>query len=65
LVAEWQGIELTARDILALRVGDVLPINEKCTQEVKVRLADHLKFNGRLGTVAGNWAVELTQVINR
>jgi len=65
LVAEWQGIELTARDILALRVGDVLPIKEKCTQEVKVRLADHLKFNGRLGTVAGNWAVELTQVINR
>jgi flagellar motor switch protein FliM len=65
LVAEWQGIELTAREILALKVGDVLPINGQCAQQVKVRLADHPKFNGRLGTVAGNWAVELTQVINR
>jgi flagellar motor switch protein FliM len=65
LVAEWQGLEMTARDILALKVGDVLPINAQCAQHVKVRLADHPKFNGRLGTVAGNWAVELTQAINR
>jgi len=65
LVAEWQGLELAARDILALKVGDVLQINRQCVEQVKVRLADHLKFNGRLGTVAGNWAVELTQAINR
>ena len=65
LVAEWQGLEMTAREILALKVGDVLQINKECAQQVKVRLADVPKFNGRLGTVAGNWAVELTQVINR
>jgi flagellar motor switch protein FliM len=65
LVAEWQGLELTARDILALKVGDVLQINPQCAQQVKVRLADHLKFTGRLGTVAGNWAVELTQPVKR
>ncbi len=65
LVAEWQGLELAARDILALKVGDVLQINRQCVDQVKVRLADHLKFNGRLGTVAGNWAVELTKPINR
>jgi flagellar motor switch protein FliM len=65
LVAEWQGLELTARDILALKVGDVLQINPQCAQQVKVRLADHLKFTGRLGTVAGNWAVELTQSVKR
>ncbi len=65
LVAEWQGLEMTAREILALKVGDVLQLNKECTQQVKVRLADQPKFNARLGTVAGNWAVELTQVINR
>jgi len=65
LVAEWQGIELAARDILALKIGDVLQINGQCAQQVKVRLADQPKFIARLGTVAGNWAVELTQVINR
>jgi flagellar motor switch protein FliM len=65
LVAEWQGIEMTARDVLALKIGDVLQVSLQCAQQVKVRLADNAKFNGRLGTVAGNWAVELTQVINR
>jgi flagellar motor switch protein FliM len=65
LVAEWQGLEMTAREILGLKVGDVLQLNKECTQQVKVRLADQPKFNARLGTVAGNWAVELTQVINR
>lgn len=64
LVAEWQGLELSVRDILALKVGDVLQINRQCAQQVQVRLAEHPKFNGRLGTVAGNWAVELTQPIN-
>ncbi len=63
LVAEWQGIEMTAREVLELKVGDVLRIDGQSAHQVKVRLADDPKFNGRLGTVAGNWAVELTQVI--
>jgi flagellar motor switch protein FliM len=63
LVAEWQGLELTAREVLALKVGDVLKLSQQCAQQVKVRLADHYKFNARLGTLAGNWAVELTQFI--
>ncbi len=65
LVAEWQGLELTAREVLALKVGDVLQLSPQCAQQVKVRLADHHKFNARLGTLAGHWAVELTQVIKR
>jgi flagellar motor switch protein FliM len=59
LVAQWQGIELSLRDILALKVGDVLPINGQGAKKVKVLLADIPKFHGRLGTVAGNWAIEL------
>ena len=62
-VAEWQGIEMTARDVLALKIGDVLKVTGKDALNVKLRLADSAKFNGRLGTVDGNWAVELTEVI--
>jgi flagellar motor switch protein FliM len=65
VVAEWQGVELTARELLALKVGDVLKISGKEAQHIKVRLGETTKFNGRLGTVAGNWAVELTEVIKR
>jgi hypothetical protein len=62
-VAEWQGIEMTAREVLALKIGDVLKVTGKDALNVKLLLADSAKFNGRLGTVDGNWAVELTEVI--
>jgi flagellar motor switch protein FliM len=59
--AEWEGLELSAREILRLEVGDVLQINPQLARQVTVRLGELAKFNGRLGTVAGHWAVELTQ----
>ncbi len=62
--AEWEGLELSAREILHLEVGDVLQINPQLARQVTVRLGDLAKFNGRLGTVAGHWAVELTQALN-
>jgi flagellar motor switch protein FliM len=63
VIAEWQGLEMTAREILALKIGDVLPMNSACAQQVSVRLESIPKFHGRPGTIAGQWAVELTQVI--
>jgi flagellar motor switch protein FliM len=62
-VAELHGIELTAREVLSLKIGDVLKVTGKDALNVKLRLADAAKFNGRLGTVDGNWAVELTEII--
>ncbi len=63
ITAEWQGLEMTAREVLALKVGDVLPMNSECAQQVSLRLESIPKFIGRPGTIAGKWAVELTQVI--
>ena len=63
MTAEWQGLELSARDILHLKVGDVLQVSPQLARQVCLRLGESLKFNGRLGTVAGHWAVELTQAI--
>jgi flagellar motor switch protein FliM len=65
VTAEWEGLEMTARQILALKVGDILPLGLQCMQHINVRVADMLKFQGRPGTLAGQWAVELTQAINR
>jgi flagellar motor switch protein FliM len=64
VTAEWEGLEMTARQILALKVGDVLPLDLQRTQRINVRVADRLRFQGRPGTVAGQWAVELTQIVN-
>ena len=54
-----------ARQILALKVGDVLPLDSQGSQQINIRVADLLSFQGRPGTLAGQWAVELTQVIKR
>jgi flagellar motor switch protein FliM len=64
VTAEWEGLEMTARQILALKVGDVLPLDPQRMQQINVRVADTLEFLGRPGTVAGQWAVQLTQAVN-
>jgi flagellar motor switch protein FliM len=63
VTAEWQGSEVAAREVLNLRVGDVLKIDPPSAERVRVRLGEKAKFRGRLGAVAGNWAVELTEPV--
>lgn len=63
VTAEWEGLELTARQILALKAGDVLPLTPEIVQKVNVRVADTVKFEGRPGSCDGKWAVELTKII--
>jgi flagellar motor switch protein FliM len=63
VTAEWGGMEVTAREVLALKVGDVLRMDSECAGHVQVRVAELPRFAGRPGTVAGKWAVELTRAI--
>jgi flagellar motor switch protein FliM len=63
VTAEWQGLEVSARDILHLKVGDVLQVGPQLARPVAVRLGENSKFTGRLGTLGGSWAVEITQSI--
>ncbi len=65
LTAEWSGLELRARDLSRLKVGDVLELDPQSVNQVQVRLGDLPKFAGRLGTCDRKWAVELTQVHTR
>ena len=58
--AEWHGLELTARALSTLKVGDVLMLEPECFDQVRVSFARAPKFRGRLGTRAQKWAVELT-----
>ncbi len=60
VAAEWEGLELAARQVLNLKVGDVVKLDPHSSQQVKVRLGDIARFSARLGTVGGQWAVELT-----
>lgn len=63
VTAEWPALEMTARDLANLKVGDVLPMEPEVVNHVRLRLASMPKFMGRLGTKGNKWAVELTQPI--
>jgi flagellar motor switch protein FliM len=63
VTAEWPALEMTARDLTNLKVGDVLPLEGEVVNNVRLRLASLPKFIGRLGTTGTKWAVEITQTI--
>lgn len=62
VTAIWDDLQLTARDLVNMKVGDVLPLDAKSTRQVKLRLADMPKFEGQLGTTGGKWAVAVTGI---
>jgi flagellar motor switch protein FliM len=59
IAAHWHWAELTARDLLALKIGDVLPADSESAGGMEVSVADLPRFSARPGIVAGKWAVEL------
>ncbi len=63
--AQWQGLELTARQLTTLKCGDVLLLDANCFDRVEIRLEQQTKFYGRLGTSGERWAVELTETAKR
>jgi flagellar motor switch protein FliM len=63
VTAEWPALEMTARDLANLKVGDFLPLEPDVVNSVRLRLASIPKFNGRLGSQGDKWAVEITQTI--
>jgi flagellar motor switch protein FliM len=63
VTAEWQDLEMSARQIANLREGDIIRLDPAMSREVRVRLSQITKFNAQLGTNANSWAVQLTDVL--
>jgi flagellar motor switch protein FliM len=64
LVAEWQGLKMSAGEITRLKPGDVVSLDPACAAQVQLLLNQVPKFTGRPGTSTGKWAVQLTGQIN-
>lgn len=65
LTVERAGLELTAREVLNLKIGDLVPLDANTAERVDIRLGDLIKFHGRLGTVGQKWAVEITDAVKQ
>jgi len=63
ITAEWGALEMSAREISSLKVGDTVILPADYSETVKVRIEGVEKFFGKLGTIDGKWAVELTRPI--
>lgn len=65
VAASWNDLELSARELASLKVGDVLQLAPSCMEQVNIRLASMNRFKGRLGTRANHLAVELTESVKK
>jgi flagellar motor switch protein FliM len=63
--AQWMGLELTARDLAQLKVGDIIQVDSQHAHNVSICVASRPKFVGRLGMRRQAWAVELTDLTKR
>ena len=61
LTAEWHGLRLSARELAVLKPGDFVMLDPHLIQQVQLHVASVPKFQGRLGTRASQWAMELTE----
>ena len=64
VIAEWQGLKMSAGEIARLKTGDVLALDPACAAQVQLRFNQIPKFTGRPGTAEGKWAVQLTSDLN-
>ncbi len=62
LKAQWPAFRLTARDLMKLKVGEVLPLQAHAVDRVELQLGKLTKFRGRLGTREQKWAVQITEI---
>ncbi|MEO7994470.1 MAG: flagellar motor switch protein FliM [bacterium] len=62
IAAELGGTQLTMREILSLGEGDVVKLETRTRDEIKVFVRGREKFRGRPGLMGENRAVEVTQV---
>jgi flagellar motor switch protein FliM len=65
IAAEWSSFELTVRDLLALREGDLLELPPAILSDTKIRLANSYKFKGEVGLEGDHVAVKITERLKK
>ncbi len=63
LSVELGATELPGRDILNLRIGDVILFDRHCNDDLDIFVEGQLKFKGQPGVFKGNQSVLVAQVV--
>ena len=62
LTVELGRTELTGREIISLKNGDVIPLDNCYTDDMDVYIEDIIKFRGKPGIYKGNQAIEISEL---
>jgi flagellar motor switch protein FliM len=54
---------LSVSDLLSIRPGDVLRLDRMADSDLVVSVGDQRRFRGRPGTIGGNRAIQITEVV--
>ncbi len=65
ILVELGSTELTLREIMELKVGDVIPLDQDASGELTVEVEDVGKYKSYYGVSHGNVAVQLTKVLDK
>lgn len=60
---ELGSTEITMRELMELKVGDVIPLQTDATAELAVEVEDTTRFVGLFGSSRGSKAIQITKVI--
>ncbi|MFN3995094.1 MAG: FliM/FliN family flagellar motor switch protein [bacterium] len=64
LIVELGKTEVTFQDLLVLEPGDIISLDSKLDEEVKVKVEGKVKFLGTLGMVGNKIGVKITRVLS-
>jgi len=64
MTALIQGGEVMLSELMALQVGDVIPLQRHISEKIVLAMQDKEKMRGHLGLHRGKMAVEITDVID-
>lgn len=63
LLVELGKTELTVREFLDMKVGDIILIDQEVNQPLDIQIEGVTKFRGFQGTYKGNQAVKITELV--
>lgn len=63
VTAEWQGVEVTARQLVHMKPGDVIPIQAELVNRMQICLEGTPKFLAIPGMEQDQWAVRIAEPI--
>jgi flagellar motor switch protein FliM len=61
--ARWHALEMTARQISELKLGDVVPLQDGGPSPVELSMDSTPKFTGQLGTSGRKLAIRIVQAL--